>query len=361
MKIISIVGTRPEIIRLSVIFKKLDKFFDHKIIHTGQNFTRELNEIFFEELNLREPDFNLNIVEPNFSSQIGQILKKTEKILESEKPDKLLILGDTNSGLTAIIAQRLQIPVYHLEAGNRCFDNRVPEESNRRIIDHSSDILMPYTNRSKENLVHEGFKKSKIFVIGNPITEVLNTNEKQINSSKILSKMKVKKNKYFLVTLHRAENVDSKKRLKIFIDSFLKLSGDYNMPFIISAHPRLVHRINDLNYDFDKNKLIFATPFSLFEFIKLEKNSFCVLTDSGTVQEECCIFNIPNVTIRDVTERPETLEAGSNIISGCSIESIVDSVNIAVNTSTSWSSPIDYKIENTSDIVVKILQSKIPK
>jgi len=361
MKIISIVGTRPEIIRLSIIFKKLDKFFDHKIIHTGQNFTKELNEIFFEELNLREPDFNLNIIEPNFSSQVGKILKKTEKILLKEKPDKLLILGDTNSGLTSIIAQRLQIPVYHLEAGNRCFDNRVPEECNRRIIDHSSDILMPYTSRSKENLVNEGFKRSKIFIVGNPITEVLNTYEKEINNSKVLSKMKVKKNKYFLVTLHRAENVDSKKRLKIFIDSFLKLSDDYKMPFIISAHPRLIHRISDLNYDFDKNKLILATPFSLFDFIKLEKNSFCVLTDSGTVQEECCIFNIPNVTIRDVTERPETLEAGSNIISGCNLNSIVDSVSIAVNTSTEWVSPKEYQVKNTSDIVVKILQSKSPK
>jgi len=361
MKIISIVGTRPEIIRLSVIFKKLDNFFDHKIIHTGQNFTRELNEIFFEELELREPDYNLNIIEPNFSSQIGEILKKTEKILKSEKPDKILILGDTNSGLTSIIAQRLQIPVYHLEAGNRCYDSRVPEELNRRLIDQSSDILMPYTQRSKENLVKEGFKRSKIFIVGNPITEVLNVFEKKINQSTVLKDLKLDSKKYFLVTLHRAENVDIKERLDIFLKSFEKIYDKYNLPIIISAHPRLLKRIEQFKLSYDEEKLIFSTPFSLFNFIFLEKNAHCVLTDSGTVQEECCLFGIPNVTLRDVTERPETMEAGSNIIAGCSIGNIESSVDLALSSSKDWSIPSDYKILNTSDIVLKILLSKNPK
>lgn len=355
MKIVTVLGTRPEIIRLSLIIKKLDSYSCHIVIHTGQNYDTNLHDIFMQELGVRKPDYYLD-AKGSFAEQVAIILKKTEVILQKEKPDKFLVLGDTNSSLAAIIAKRLQIPVYHMEAGNRCFDDTVPEEINRRIIDHASDILLPYTQKSKENLLQEGIKGNRIFVTGNPILEVLNYFEKNIRKSNILEKIKIKKNNYFLVTLHRQENVDNPVRLTRFIDALNKISKNYTLPIIWSVHPRTKKMLEEKKYKIHKKVLLFK-PFGLFDFIKLEKNAKCVLTDSGTVQEECSILHIPNVTLRDTTERPETLEVGSNIISGSEPESILKALAISMVKKSQWSPPIEYLQTNVSDVIVNILHS----
>ena len=251
-----------------------------------------------------------------------------------ERPDKVLMLGDTNSSLSAIIAKRLGIPVFHMEAGNRCYDDRVPEEVNRRIIDHCSDILLPYTERSRANLIREGIPHEHICVTGNPILEVISHYENQINHSDILKILKIKKRKYFLVTLHRAENVDLEDRLRAFIRAFTSISRQYEVPVICSLHPRTRDKIRNFGIAVDPKRIRFNEPFGFFDFIRLERDALCVLSDSGTVQEECCIFHVPNVTIRDVTERPETLECGSNILSGADHDSILRCVRIAMSAIT---------------------------
>ena len=272
-----------------------------------------------------------------------------------EKPDRLLILGDTNSGLSAIVAKRLGIPVFHMEAGNRCYDDRVPEEVNRRIIDHSSDILMPYTYRSKENLIREGIERQRIFVIGNPINEVLINYQGEIEDSKILDKLGLGEKRYFLVTMHRAENVDIEKRLTNLVKSFDILSQRYKLPIICSLHPRTKNKMQDFHLSSKHNYIQYLTPLGFFDFIALEKNAFCVLSDSGTVQEECCIFGIPNVTIRDVTERPETIECGSNILSGVEPEYVKSVVNMITTNPKKWNVPSEYLETDVSSKVLSIL------
>ena len=355
MKVMTILGTRPEIIRLSIIIKKLDKLCQHILVHTGQNYVESLSDIFFNELDIRKPDYALGIKATSFGEQIGRIISKTEKIMIKEKPDKILILGDTNSGLSAITAKKLRIPVYHMEAGNRCYDDSVPEEVNRRIIDHSSDILMPYTHRSKENLIREGIQRERIFVIGNPIYEVLNTYYQQIENSSVFSNLSLDKRKYFLVTMHRAENVDIEQRLLNLVKALELLAKEYNLPIICSLHPRTRNKMQKFGISFEHEYIRYLTPLGLFDFVALEKNAFCVLSDSGTVQEECCIFNTSNVTIRDVTERQETIECGSNILSGIYPESIVRCVRIVLEKMDPWKVPSEYTVENVSTKVIKIL------
>ena len=355
MKVMTILGTRPEIIRLSIIIKKLDKLCQHILVHTGQNYVESLSDIFFNELDIRKPDYALGIKATSFGEQIGRIISKTEKIMIKEKPDKILILGDTNSGLSAITAKKLRIPVYHMEAGNRCYDDSVPEEVNRRIIDHSSDILMPYTHRSKENLIREGIQRERIFVIGNPIYEVLNTYYQQIENSSVFSNLRLDKRKYFLVTMHRAENVDFEQRLLNFVKALELLAKEYNLPIICSLHPHTRNKMQKFGISFEHEYIRYLTPLGLFDFVALEKNAFCVLSDSGTVQEECCIFNTSNVTIRDVTERQETIECGSNILSGIYPESILRCVRIVLEKMDPWKVPSEYTVENVSTKVVKIL------
>lgn len=356
MKIATILGTRPEIIRLSRILPKLDSYCDHILIHTGQNYDRTLNELFFAELGLRVPDHVIDSRSESAMEQIGKILFETEKILVKEKPDRILILGDTNSGLTAMIAKRMGIQVHHMEAGNRCFDPRVPEEINRKIIDHSSDILYPYTQNSKQNLIKEGIELNHILVSGNPIFEILNYYKPKIDSSNILSKLKIKEKQFFLVTMHRSENVDKKERLVQFIDAFKTLYNKYGFPIIISMHPRTIHQLKKNNIDLSSEKgFILSEPFGFFDFVKLEKHAFCVLSDSGTVQEEACILGTPNVTIRDVTERPETIESGSNILTGASPENIVRSVEIVLTETGEWTIPPEYIQPNVSSIIIKSL------
>jgi UDP-N-acetylglucosamine 2-epimerase (non-hydrolysing) len=355
MKIMTILGTRPEIIRLSLIIGKLDKLCEHVLVHTGQNYDVNLKDIFFQHLGVRQPNHFLGVKGETFGEQIGKILIESEKVLRSDKPDRLLVLGDTNSCLAAIVAKRMSIPVYHMEAGNRCYDDRVPEEVNRRLIDHSSDILMPYTERSRANLLREGIEANRICVIGNPIFEVIQHYGPAVSRSNILRQLRLKPEKYFLVTMHRAENVDVEARLRSLTQALSLLQKEYKMPIICSLHPRTKNRMQRFGVDVKSKQIIFHDPFGFFDFITLEQNASCVLSDSGTVQEECCIFRVANVTIRDVTERPETIECGSNMLSGADPEMILQCVRVVLAQNCSWSVPSEYLMRHVSNTVVKIV------
>lgn len=356
MKVMTVLGTRPEIIRLSLIIKKLDQFAEkHVLVNTGQNFTSSLSDIFFDQLNIRKPDYILSNQQQSLGEQLSLMYKKLEPIFLKEQPDRVLVLGDTNSGLSAILAERIGIPVIHMEAGNRCFDLEVPEEKNRRIIDTISSINLPYTPQSKENLVSEGFPRNRIFISGNPINEVLEHYKENIDSSPILSTLNLVEEDYFLVTVHRAENVDYEDRILEIFDGLNRVAKTYDKRVICSIHPRTKSRLDRIK-DFEVNSLVeFYEPFGFFDFVKLEKNAFCVLTDSGTVQEECCLFHVPTVTIRKTTERPETIACGSNILSGIDAKQIVNSVNVMVNQPKTWSFPEGYDHTNVSDKIVKIV------
>ena len=353
----TIFGTRPEIIRLSLILKILDENCEHITVHTGQNYDESLSDIFIRDLEVRPPNEHFGIKSKTFGEQIGQILQKTDEVLEKYKPERLLLLGDTNSALSAIIAARRGIPIFHMEAGNRCYDDRVPEEINRRIIDHSSTFLMPYTERSKENLVREGIERERIFITGNPINEVLQKFETKIEASDIFEKSNAKEKDYFLVTLHRAENVDEPERLKKILDGFLRTVERFGKKMFVSTHPRTAEKLKKFDLLPTNENIVLLEPLGFFDFVKLEKNAFAVLTDSGTVQEECAIFGVPNVTVRDVTERPETLECGSNVLSGAESDCILRSVNLAVSGASDWIAPKEYLAENVSQTVVKIVLS----
>jgi len=353
MKVMTILGTRPEIIRLSRVVEKLDRLCQHVLVHTGQNFDPNLNDVFFQQLNVRQPDYFLGVRGETFGEQVGQIIVEAERVMLKERPDRLLILGDTNSGLTAIVAKRMGIPVYHMEAGNRCYDDRVPEEVNRRAIDHSSDILMPYTERSRANLLREGIESRRIFVTGNPILEVLRYHESEIIKSDVLTRLQIKPQGYFLVTMHRAENVDVEERLRALTSALEMLEKEYSLPVICSLHPRTRSKME--RFGVTSSKIQFHAPFGLLDFIQLERNTFCALSDSGTVQEECSIFRVANVTIRDVTERPETVECGSNMLSGAEPEMILRSVRTVLNQKGEWKPPAEYMVENVSNVVAKIV------
>ena len=355
MKVMTILGTRPEIIRLSRIIPKLDRLCQHVLVHTGQNFDRNLSQLFFDDLGLREPDYFMGVRAASFGEQIGKMIAESERILLEEKPDKLLLLGDTNSSLSAIVAKRLGIPVYHMEAGNRCYDDRVPEEVNRRIIDHSSDVLMPYTERSRQNLLREGISGNRVYVTGNPIYEVIRAYEDRITESAILNQLGLKSRQYFLVTMHRAENVDLEMRLQGLATALERLQEEYKLPVIVSTHPRTKSRMEAFGVDSKNQQLRFLPPFGFFDFIELERQAFCILSDSGTVQEECAIFKVPNVTIRDVTERPETLECGSNILSGAEPEDILRCVRTVFDQRCEWSIPPEYVVKDVSSTVTRFL------
>ncbi|MGA6840571.1 non-hydrolyzing UDP-N-acetylglucosamine 2-epimerase [Priestia megaterium] len=356
MKVMTILGTRPEIIRLSLIIEKLDNYAEqHILVHTGQNFTSTLSEVFFQELKVRKPDYILLDQQYTLGEQLSKMYEQLEKIFLKEKPDKILVLGDTNSGLSAILAERMGIPVVHMEAGNRCFDLEVPEEKNRRVIDAISSFNLPYTPQSKENLLKEGVPSNRIIVSGNPIHEVLAHYKPEIEESKILDKLIIEKEEYFLVTAHRAENVDYEDRLLEIIQGINLVAEAYGKRVICSIHPRTKSRIKGIS-ELKVHPLVeFHEPFGFFDFVKLEKNALCVLTDSGTVQEECCLFHIPTVTIRKTTERPETIECGSNMLSGIDANQIINCVHVMVNQRKNWSYPKGYDDKNVSDKVIKVL------
>jgi UDP-N-acetylglucosamine 2-epimerase (non-hydrolysing) len=352
-KVLTLLGTRPEIIRLSRVIELLDKSCDHILVHTGQNFDDRLSAIFFRDLSVREPDVHMGVRGAGFADQIGQILQKTEELFQAEKPDTVLVLGDTNTGLAAFVAKRMGIRVAHMEAGNRCFDDRVPEEVNRRVIDHCSTVLMPYTHRSAANLVREGIERQRVYVTGNPIKEVLDHYADRIDAADPFTALGVEPGKYFLVTAHRAETVDVPDRLSSLVDALNEAVARYTMPVVASLHPHTADKMRQ--FGVDAGKVTFVPPLGLFDFVRLEKEAFCVLSDSGTVQEECCIFRVPTVTMREVTERPETIECGSNILAGVSAARILPAIDLVVRAAGTWTPPPEYLAENVSEVVARIV------
>ena len=361
MKIMTILGTRPEIIRLSLVIALLDQFCEHILVHTGQNYDDRLSQVFFAELGVRRPDVHMGVRAAGFGGQIGQILERSEALFLEHRPDRVLILGDTNSGLTAIIARRLGIPVYHMEAGNRCYDDRVPEEVNRRVIDHSRSILMPYTNRSRENLLGEGLPNDRVYVTGNPIKQIIDQFSEKIAASTTIERLGLERGKFFLVTLHRAEYVDIEMRLRSLLDALALLHEEFGFPVVCSLHPRTRSKMEAFGIDLKRAGLSLLEPLGFFDFVRLEQSAFCLLSDSGTVQEEACIFGVPNVTIRDVTERPETLECGSNILSGIAPSAILAAVRFVTAQRGKWNPPPEYLAPAVAETVCRILLSyRIP-
>lgn len=359
LKVMTIVGTRPEIIRLSEIIKKADKFFDHILVHTGQNWDYTLNQVFFDDLGLREPNYYLNAVGSHLGETIGNVIAKSYEILQKEKPDALLLLGDTNSALSSIAAKRLKVPIFHMEAGNRCFDQNVPEEINRKIVDHISDINLPYTENSRRYLLAEGFRRDHVFVTGSPMTEVIEKNIEKINNSNILEKLDLKEKKYILLSTHREENVDSEEAFANLVESINTVAEKYNMPIIFSTHPRTQKRIEEREIKF--NSLVqILKPFGFFDYCNLQKNSFCVLSDSGTISEESAIMRFPAISIRTSTERPEVIDKGNIILGGIKKDEILSALEITTNLFAEENheiEPYDYMDNNVSDKVIKVIQS----
>jgi len=359
LKLMTIIGTRPEIIRLSEVIKACDKYFNHILVHTGQNWDYNLNEIFFKQLSLREPNHYLNVIGENLGQTMGNIIAKSYELIQEEKPDAILILGDTNSALCAIAAKRLKVPIFHMEAGNRCFDQNVPEEINRKIVDHISDINLPYTEHSRRYLLSEGFRKEHIFVTGSPMYEVLTNLKKDIDDCNILEKLKLQSNAYIIVSAHREENIDNDRNFQRLVNSLNSVAEEFKMPVIYSTHPRSFIKIESENVKF--NSLIKnLKPFGIVEYNKLQKNAFCVLSDSGTLSEESAILGFPAVLIRTSTERPEVLDKGSIVIGGIDPNDVIQSIYIARNTFMNRNAeilPQDYMEGNVSLKVVKIIQS----
>jgi UDP-N-acetylglucosamine 2-epimerase (non-hydrolysing) len=356
LKVFTVLGTRPEIIRLSQCIKKCDQFFIHKIVHTGQNYDFTLNQIFFTELEIREPDYYLNVAGSNLGETIGNVIARSYTLFEQEKPDAILVLGDTNSILCTIAAKRLKIPIFHMEAGNRCFDQNVPEEINRKISDHISDINLAYTEHSRRYLLSEGFRKEHVFVIGSPLKEVLNVYGHKINNSNILIKLELEKKKYLVISAHREENIDLNNNFEILVESLNHIAETYQMPVIFSTHPRTRKRIQNKNIEFHqliKN----IEPLGFFDYVSLQKHAKLVLSDSGTISEESAMLNFKAVSIRTSTERPEAIDSGSILLAGIDKETMSNAVEMTLAMELNQNSvPNEYKIENTSDIVVKIIQ-----
>jgi UDP-N-acetylglucosamine 2-epimerase (non-hydrolysing) len=354
MKILTIVGTRPELIRLSKIIPLLDSQCNHTLLHTGQNFDARLHDIFFKELSLRRPDIQLSCRNLSLAQQVGEILRGVEEAILRVAPDKVLILGDTNSGLSSLVAARLGVPVYHLEAGNRCYDDRVPEEINRRVIDHTSSVLLPYTYRSAQNLVAEGIPRQRIYVVGNPIAEVITAAAASVRESDVVSRLGLTQNRFILATVHRSENVDVPSRLAEIMATLARIAEKFGLPIVLSVHPRTRLRIASSGVCVDRKWIRLEEPFGFFDFLKLEMEARAIFTDSGTVQEEACILRKPSVILRDVTERPETIECGSTIVAGIS-ERAVDSALSSALSGKSWIPPAEYETANVSTTVVGIL------
>jgi UDP-N-acetylglucosamine 2-epimerase (non-hydrolysing) len=356
LRIVTILGTRPEIIRLSVIIRKLDRLADrHVLVHTGQNFTPSLSAVFFEQLGLRAPDLLLDDRKETIGGQLSVMFGAVEQLLRIERPDRVLVLGDTNSALCALVAERMGIPVVHMEAGNRCFDLNVPEEKNRRIIDAVSTYNLPYTENSKQNLLREGFPVQRIFRFGNPIFEVLQHYEEHIENSQVLSHLGLESGQYLLATIHRAENVDDPAVLAGIMQGLSWTAEEHQLPLICSLHPRTRSRLKEEVRVKIHPLIQLHEPFGFFDFVHLEKHTRLALTDSGTVQEECCIFGVPTVTVRQTTERPETVDCGSNVVAGLVPEQIRSAARIMMSLHGAWKCPEGYLEENVSDKVAKFV------
>jgi UDP-N-acetylglucosamine 2-epimerase len=358
LKVMTFIGTRPEIIRLSRTMVLLDKHLNQVIVHTGQNYDYELNEVFFKDLELRKPDYFLGINTSSLESSVGDIILKSGEVLRKEKPDAVLVLGDTNSCLAAYMAKRLHIPVFHMEAGNRSFDFNVPEETNRRIIDHIADYNLVYTEHARRHLLSEGLPHRRIYLTGSPMREVLNFYMPKINQSDILSKLGIEKKEYFLVSTHREENVDNQANLKKILAVLNKLTDKFNLPVIVSTHPRTRKRIEQSGKaNFNKN-IQFLKPFGFLDYVYLQKHALCTLSDSGTISEESSILGFPAISLRQSMERPEAQDCGSIILTGFDPDIILDSISLVIKEQsdrTVFSIPQDYQIEDTSWRVIKLI------
>lgn len=360
-KIVTIVGTRPEIIRLSRLIPILDVVADHKFVHTGQNYDYQLNQVFFDELKVRQPDYFLDAQTISLGMVLGDILQKIEKIFVAEKPDGVVILGDTNSAICALLAKRMHIPVYHLEAGNRSFDENVPEESNRRMVDHVSDFNLPYNSWSYANLINEGMHPRRMIKTGSPMKEILKYYEKDISKSEVLKTLKLNRGEYFLVSAHRQENVDSQERLQILLKSLNAIQEKWNLPVLVSTHPRTRKRLEGIK-GYDTNpRIIFHEPFGFFDYVALQMNSRAVISDSGTISEESAILSFPAITIRDSIERPEALETGSILMTGLESDQILNGLEQITSASRSNSEvlPEGYEVENFSLRVSSFILSTV--
>lgn len=358
MKVLTILGTRPEIIRISCVISRLEKHTNHILVHTGQNYDYELNEIFFEELGVKKPDYFMNVDTSSLGTVYGGIMIKTEEILKKEKPDAVLILGDTNSSIAGIIAKRMKIPIYHMEAGNRCFDMNVPEETNRRIIDHISDFNLCYTEHARRHLISEGLPHRRIYVTGSPMKEVLLTHLDKIKASNALEKLKLQDKKYFLASIHREENVDRSESLTKLLAALENLTEEFDIPVIVSTHPRTKNRLEKLGKKNISEKIVFMKPFGFFDYVKLQMHAKCVISDSGTICEESSILNFPAVTVRNAIERPEAMDTGSIVVTGVEPDVIVSAVKLQTSEDIlkkPVAIPSDYAIENTSERVVKLI------
>ncbi len=362
-KIMTIVGTRPELIKLSVLINELDNYSNHILVHTGQNYDYELNEIFFKDLNIRKPDYFLNTGSKTAIKTISKVIEKSEEVIIKEKPDAVVIYGDTNSCLSVISAKRNKIPIFHMEAGNRCFDQRVPEEINRKIVDHLSDINFVLTEHARKYLESEGINKNLIIKTGSHMYEVLQKYKKNFIKSKILAKLKLKKNKYILFSIHREENVDNKKNLNLILDTMNELFEEYKFTIIVSTHPRTRERLSKININKKiLNKIKFLKPFGFFDYINLQMNSFCVVSDSGTITEESSILGFPAITIRNMHERPEGMDEGIVIMSGLKVSNVIQSIKITVDTFKRKlrMQPVkDYEAKHPSIKIIKAIHSYI--
>lgn len=357
-KILTVVGTRPEIIRLSQIIKSFDKNFEHILVHTNQNFDKNLKDVFFKELNLKKPKYDLNVKEKTASKSIASIIFKIEDIIIKEEPDAFFILGDTNSCLSAIVARKYQIPIFHYEAGNRCFDHRVPEETNRSIVDHVSDINLTYSDFASKNLLNEGLPADRIIKIGSPLKEVFIKNKQKIFRSSILKKYKLKKNNYFLISYHREENVDNTKKLKKFVSTLVQIRNKFNLPIIISTHPRTRKKLNQLNLK-TTNKIFYAEPFSYFDYMKLQINSKIVISDSGSISEESSILGFKAISLRDTLERQEAMENGAVIMSTLQEKNIENAIKISLDNNFKHKTYKDYNESEVSSKITRIVTSYI--
>jgi UDP-N-acetylglucosamine 2-epimerase len=361
-KVMTIVGTRPEIIKLSRVIAELEENVEHILVHTGQNYDYELKEIFFNDLRVKKPDHFLNCVGDTTAETIANIISKSDKIIEEVQPDAVLLYGDTNSCLSVISAKKRQVPIFHMEAGNRCFDQRVPEELNRKIVDHLSDINMPLTEQARGYLISEGIRPETIIKTGSCMKEILNFYKSEISESQVLKNLELKKGNYFIVSIHREENVDYKNNLENLLHSLNAVAEKYKLPVIVSTHPRTKNRIEQLDGDIKVNPLInFMKPMGFFDYIKLQQEAKCVISDSGTITEESSILGFPAIMIRKAHERPEGMDEGTLIMSGLEKERVLESINVMVSQNKKFTSNIikDYNVDNVSIKVTRIILSYI--
>lgn len=358
LKVMTVLGTRPEIIRLASVMSLLEKFTDHVLVHTGQNYDYELNQVFFDELGVKEPDYFLDVDTSSLGRTLGEILIKMEEVLLKERPDAMLVLGDTNSAISLLMAKRMKIPTYHMEAGNRSFDANVPEENNRKMVDHLADFNLVYTEHARRHLLSEGLPHRFIYLTGSPMCEVLESKLEQINASDVLERLKLNKNKFFIVSVHREENVDSKDNLEKVMLCLLALHQKYGYPVVVSTHPRTRNRLESLDLDFSGSDIRFLKPFGFFDYNKLQIESFCAISDSGTISEESAMLDFSAVTLRNSIERPEALDAGSIILTGLNPEVLLQSVDIVTTEYDRIEQreiPVEYQIYNTSLRVLKLI------